>query len=79
MKTQRFKMFVGLFILASAAFGSACGLGKTVAQNPENEPKTIRPTETPTPPYKPLKRVSRDVIKSENKDEAAAVKVKQQN
>lgn len=76
MKIQQIKMFIGLFILAFAAFGSACGIGKETAQNPPNEPKKIRPTETPTPPYKPLKRVSRDVIKTEPKDEAAPVKVK---
>ena len=77
MKTQRLKLFIGLFVLAFAAFGSACSLGKATAQNPPDEPKKLRPTESPTPPYKPLKRVSRDVIKPEPKNEAVPVKAKQ--
>jgi hypothetical protein len=77
MKIERIKMFIGLFVLACAAFGSACGFGKETAQNQPGATKIVRPTETPTPPYKPLKRVSKDVIKSENKDEAVTIKAKQ--
>ena len=70
-------MFIGLFILALAAFGSACSFGKAVAQNPQNAPKTtVKPTATATP-YKPLKRVSRDIIKPETKEKAVEVKAKQ--
>jgi hypothetical protein len=77
MKIERIKMFIGLFVLICAAFGSACSFGKATAQSQPSQPKTIRPTETPTPPYKPLKRVSRDIIKTENKDETVAIKAKQ--
>lgn len=77
MKTQRIKMFTGSLIVALAAFGSACSFGKATAQNPPGETRPARPTETPTPGYKPLKRVSRDIIKSESKDETVKVKVKQ--
>ncbi|MEP6900405.1 MAG: hypothetical protein ABJA66_01570 [Actinomycetota bacterium] len=63
MKTQRIKMFVGLFLLAFVAVGAACGSGTTTAQTPR-----IKSAESPTPEYKPLKRVSRDVIKSETKE-----------
>jgi hypothetical protein len=76
IKTQRIKMFVGLLMLASAAFGSACSFGKATAQNPQQETRAPRPTETPTPAYKPLKRVSRDIIKTDAKDETAKVKAK---
>ena len=73
MKTQRIKMFTALLILTLGAFGSACSTSKTTAQKTEGETKIERPRETPTP-YKPLKRVSRDVIKTESKDEAPTVK-----
>lgn len=75
MKTQRFKIFAGLFIVAFGAFGSACGFGKDVAQKPQSPPVNIKPTATATP-YKPLKRVSRDIIKPEAKDEAVKVEAK---
>jgi hypothetical protein len=73
MKTQSIKMFIGLIILALGAFGSACSTSKATAQKTEGETKIQRPRETPTP-YKPLKRVSKDVIKTESKDEAPTVK-----
>lgn len=76
MKTQRIKLFIGLLILALTAFGSACSFGKATAQNPQGEPRAARPTESPTPAYKPLKRVSRDIIKSETKAEPVKAKVK---
>ena len=61
MKTQHIKMFIGLFLLALTAFGAACSAGAPqTAQTPR-----IKPNESLTPEYKPLKRVSRDVIKSE--------------
>lgn len=71
MKTQRIKMFIGLFLLAFVAFGAACSSGTTTAQTPR-----VKPVESLTPEYKPLKRVSRDVIKSETKTEAVKVKTK---
>ena len=69
MKTQHIKMFIGLFLLALTAFGAACGAGAPTAQTPR-----IKSSESPTPEYKPLKRVSRDVIKTETQNEPVKVK-----
>lgn len=63
-KTQRIKMFIGTLLLAFAALGAACSTGTTTAQTPR-----VKPAGSPTPEYKPPKRVSRDVIKTETKDE----------
>lgn len=71
-------MFIGLFILAFAAFGSACSSGKTTAQQTQSTATNIKPPPTATP-YKPLKRVSKDVIKSETKEETVKVEAKQKN
>ena len=72
MKTQKVKMFIGTFLLAFAAFGAACSSGTTqTAQTPR-----VKPVESPTPAYKPPKRVSRDVIKTETKEEAVKIKTK---
>jgi len=65
-KTQRIKMFIGLFLLTFTAFGAACSTGTTTAQTPRVKPVSS----SPTPEYKPPKRVSRDVIKTETKKEA---------
>jgi hypothetical protein len=77
MKTHKIKTFIGLSVLAIAAvvFGSACGKAKA-QDDTQITSKTIKPAETATP-YKPLKRVSRDIIKPEPKDEAVAIKTKQ--
>ncbi len=69
IKTQRIKMFIGLFLFAITVFGAACSAGAPTAQTP----RTKR-NETPTPEYKPLKRVSRDIIKSETQSEPVKVK-----
>lgn len=66
-KTQNIKLYIGGILLAFAAFGSACSMEKTTAQTPR-----VKPAASPTPEYKPPKRVSRDVIKTETE----AVKVK---
>ena len=72
MKIQRIKMFIGLCLLALVAVGAACSSGSAAtAQIPR-----IKSAESPTPEYKPLKRVSRDVIKSESKEEAVKIKAK---
>jgi hypothetical protein len=72
MRTQQIKMFIGICLLALTTFGAACSSGNAAtAQVPR-----IKSTESPTPAYKPLKRVSRDVIKSESKEEAVKVKAK---
>ena len=71
VKTQRIKMFIGGLLIASAALGSACSSGTATAQTPR-----VKPVESPTPEYKPPKRVSRDVIKTETKDETVKTKAK---
>jgi hypothetical protein len=77
MKTQSIKTFIGLLILAFAVFGSACSFGKATAQSQTDAPKTTRAAEPTPTPYKPLKRVSRDIIKEENKPETVKIKAKQ--
>ena len=68
-KTKRIKVFIGALLLACAALGSACSSGTATAQTPR-----VRPVESPTPEYKPPKRVSRDVIKTEPKEEPVKAK-----
>jgi hypothetical protein len=68
-KTQGIKMFIGASLLALTAFGASCSTGTTTAQTPR-----VKPVESPTPEYKPPKRVSRDIIKSENKEQPVKVK-----
>lgn len=75
MKTERIKLFTGLFILAFAVMISACGFGKTTAQKTQSTTTNIKPPPTATP-YKPLKRVSKDVIKSETKEETVKIEAK---
>ena len=75
MKKEQLKMSVGLLILAFAAFGSACSTDRAEAHKPETSTVTVKQTPTATP-YKPLKRVSRDVIKSDAKEEPVKVKAK---
>ena len=67
-KPERIKMFIGLFLLAFAFAGAACSSENMTAQTPR-----VKTNESPTPEYKPLRRVSRDIIKTENKE---AIKVK---
>lgn len=71
-KTQPIKMIIGISLLAITAFGAACSTGRTTAQTPRVKPAQS----SPTPEYKPPKRVSRDVIKTETKDEKVTVKTK---
>jgi hypothetical protein len=70
-KTERIKMSIGALLLAFAALGSACSSGTATAQTPR-----VKPIESPTPEYKPPKRVSRDVIKTETKEAAVKTKAK---
>ena len=58
-------MFAGALLLAFAVFNSACSSGTATAQTPR-----VKPASSPTPEYKPPKRVSRDIIKTETKSEA---------
>jgi hypothetical protein len=71
-KTQRIKIFIGTLLLALVAAGSACSSGTATAQ----QTPRIKPAGSPTPEYKPPKRVSRDIIKSETKEEPVKVKAK---
>ena len=78
-KTSRANILILVILLPLIALGSACGYNKASAQKPSNaETVRTRPTESPTPAYKPLKRVSRDVIDSDDKKEEkqAPVKIK---
>ena len=70
-KTERIKMSIGALLLAFAALGSACSSGTATAQTPR-----VKPATSPTPEYKPPKRVSRDIIKTETKEEPVKVKAK---
>jgi len=71
LKTERIKMFTGVLLVASAAFGAACSSSAPIAQTPR-----VKPVESPTPAYQPPKRVSRDIIKTEAKPETVKVKAK---
>lgn len=70
-KTQRIKIYLGTLLLAFAVAASACSSGAATAQT-----SRIKPAESPTPEYKPPKRVSRDVIKTEAKNEPVKTKTK---
>lgn len=58
-------MFVGGLLLTFAVINSACSSSTATAQTPR-----VRAAESPTPEYKPPKRVSRDIIKTETKSDA---------
>jgi curli biogenesis system outer membrane secretion channel CsgG len=70
-KKYPLKTFIATALLAFAALGSACSTGTTTAQTPR-----VKPAASPTPEYKPPKRVSRDVIKTDTKDEAVKTQAK---
>lgn len=73
-KIQRIKIYIGTLLLAFVAVSSACSSGTATAQTPR-----VKPAESPTPEYKPPKRVSRDIIKTESKvekDEKVKTKAK---
>lgn len=72
VKTQSIKIILGAAVLSLSAFGAACSTGTTTAQTP----RRVRPVESPTPEYKPPKRVSRDVIKTETTEETVKIKTK---
>ena len=88
MKTPRVNSLKALYFLVliavCAAFASsACSFGSATAQRPpskESETADAYPTPSPTPGYKPAKRVSRDVLDSDKrtdkKDEAEKSKTK---
>jgi hypothetical protein len=70
-KTQRIEIFLGAFLLIFVALGAACSSGTTTAQTPR-----VKAAESPTPEYKPPKRVSRDIIKTETKEKPLKTKSK---
>ena len=73
MKTQFIKTIIGLFLLSLIAFNAACSFGNATAAQ---APPRVKPLESPTPGYKQVKRVSRDIIKSDTKEESTQVKTK---
>jgi len=70
-KTRKIKMIALGTLLALTVAGSACSTERATAQTPR-----VKPAASPTPEYKPPKRVSRDVIKTETKNEPAQPKTK---
>ena len=70
-KTQQIKIYIGTLLLIFTALGAGCSMEKTTAQTPP-----VKTAESTKSEYKPPKRVSRDVIKSETKNEAPTIKIK---
>lgn len=70
-KKQQIQMFIGGILLAITVAGSACSTQRATAQTPR-----VKAASSPTPEYKPPKRVSRDIIKNETKDELVKAKAK---
>jgi hypothetical protein len=73
MNSRRINILICILLLSVAIIsGSACSMGKINAQNPgsgRTEAMRRQSTEPSTPAYKPPKRVSKDVIKTEEKPE----------
>lgn len=76
MKTQQIKILIGILMLAVIAVGSACSSGKAETQKMQSTTAGIKPNETPTPDWKPQKRVSKDIINTETKNEPTKIKTK---
>lgn len=79
MKMQRISSFICLLLLMLAIGGSACSFSKINAQNPNSEAiraNAEKTAESPTPSYKPQKRISKDVITEEKKETKIKVKAK---
>jgi hypothetical protein len=77
MKSKRIETIFYLLLIALTALASACSMDKISAQQTApRQAATTAPTESPTPGYKPLKRVSRDIIDSDKKAEPAKNKTK---
>jgi hypothetical protein len=70
------KLFTCLFLLALTVAGAGCSFDKAAARPARAETVRNQPTESPTPGYKPLKRVSRDVIDTDKKEEPIKIKAK---
>ena len=76
MRSEKIYYVICLLLLATAFGNSACSSTKINAQpSGDVRASSERPAESPTPGYKKPKRVSQDVISSDEK-EAKAVKVK---
>jgi hypothetical protein len=76
MKLKRIETIFCLLLIAMTALASACSMGRISAQKTASQQTAAAPTESPTPGYKPLKRVSRDVLDSDKKEEPAKNKTK---
>jgi hypothetical protein len=76
MRMKSLETIFGLLLVALAGLGTACSFGSISAQKTAPKETVTRPTESPTPGYKPLKRVSRDIVASDKMEEAPKDKVK---
>jgi hypothetical protein len=71
MKLPRTNILTGFILLVLTCTSSACSLDSITAQKSssrEDVSTAQTPTPEPTPNYKPLKRVSRDVLDTDKKD-----------
>lgn len=77
MNTKQFTILTMLLILIVTIGGSACSMTKINAQNPNNRETAHREiSESKTPAYNPPKRISKDIIKTEETSEKP-LKIKQ--
>lgn len=76
MNTKRINIFTYLLLLVVISSGSACSLSKINAQSSNNNSNNLRSgdiirsediTVSPTPAYQPPKRISKDIIKTNEK------------
>ena len=70
MNTKRINIFTYLLLLIAVACGSACSLTKIKAQSPNQKSITVNANNTgdsSETTYKPPKRISKDIIKTEEK------------
>jgi hypothetical protein len=70
MKTKQINIFTCLLLLAIVAFSSACSMTKINAQSREQKPEIVRndtASDSSKPGYEPPKRVSKDIIKKDEK------------
>ncbi len=70
MNKKRINLYSLVLLIAVAVSGSACSLSSISAKSPNRKPETARAetnTDSSKNEYKPPKRVSRDIIKKEEK------------
>lgn len=71
MNTKKITILTMLLLVVVTVGSSACSLTKTNAQSPNNRTETTRSevADSTMPAYKPPKRISKDIIKTEEKTE----------